>query len=59
MTYRIYSSESANMLPYVVMWDLNGRTERAKHLGKRGQFKTYEEAKQAVFNAERYGTQNV
>lgn len=59
MTYRIYNNESAKGLPYIVFWVRDGITERAKHLGKRGTFQTIDEAKAAVLNAERYGTQNV
>ena len=49
------------MAPYrwMVMVKKNGRLERAKHLGKRGSFKTREEAETAAYNANRYGTQNV
>lgn len=59
-TYSIYNNESAKGLPYIVFWTRpDGCTERAAHLGKRGTFKTLDEAKTAVTNAVRYGTQNV
>ena len=57
--YQIFTSEDANSLPYIVYMTRNGKTERAKHIGKRGQFKTLEEAKQAVFNITHYGQENV
>ncbi len=57
--YNIYNNESAAGLPYIVFLTRNGKTERATHLGKRGTFKTLEEAKQAVHNATHYGTQDV
>jgi len=59
MTYNVYSNESAKGLPYIVFWTVNGKTERAAHLGKRGEFKTLVDAQQAVHNATHYGTQNV
>jgi hypothetical protein len=59
VTYRIFNNESAKGLPYIVFWTRNGQTERAAHLGKRGEFKTLEEAQRAVENATRYGTQKV
>lgn len=59
MSYSIMNSESARDLPIIVFWTVNGKTERAKHLGTKGQFKTTAEAKTAVFNAEKYGSQNV
>jgi hypothetical protein len=59
MTYSILSNESAKGLPVIVFWTRDGKTERAAHLGKRGTFKTFEEAKRAVHNATHYGTQSV
>ncbi len=59
MTYSILNNESATELPYIVFWTRSGKTERAKHLGKRGTFKTYQEAEQSVHNAAHYGTQKV
>ena len=59
MTYTILNNESAAELAYIVFWTRNGKTERARHLGKRGTFKTYQEAEQAVHNAANYGTQKV
>lgn len=57
--YTILNNESAKGLPFIVFWTRNGITERALHLGKRGTFRSLEEAKTAVFNATHYGTQNV
>ena len=59
MTYSIFSNENARELPVIVFWTRDGKTERAAHLGKRGCFKTFDEAKRAVHNATHYGTQNV
>ena len=49
--YTILNSESAKDLPYIVYWTRDGKTERAKHLGKKGQFKTLKEAQDAVKTA--------
>jgi hypothetical protein len=59
MTYSILSNESAKGLPVIVFLTRNGKTERAAHIGKRGTFKTFEEAKRAVENVTRFGTVNV
>jgi len=59
MTFNIYNNESAAGLPYIVFVTRNGKTERALFIGKRGTFKTYEEAERAVYNQTHYGTQNV
>jgi hypothetical protein len=58
-SYSILNNENAKELPYIVFWTRGGKTERARHIGKRGTFATLEEAKTAVYNAEHYGTQNV
>lgn len=48
MNYTILNSESANDLPIIVFCEIGGKTVRAKHLGKKGQFKTLAAAQQAV-----------
>jgi hypothetical protein len=58
-TYHIFSSENVKDLPFIVFWTRSGKTERARHLGRRGTFNTYAEAERAVHNATRYGTQKV
>lgn len=57
--YTIYNNENAKELPYIVFWTRAGKTERAKHLGKRGTFATLSEARQAVYNIEHYGQERV
>lgn len=57
--YSILNSESAKDLPVIVFWTRAGKTERAKHVGKKGQFQTFADAEQAVRNITRYGTENV
>lgn len=44
---------------FVVFVNKNGRLERARHLGKRGGFKTHHEAVKAASDTSRYGTTNV
>lgn len=59
MTYEVMHMETVKPEAHVVFVRKNGKLERALHLGKRGGFKTREEALRAVHNAEHYGTQNV
>ena len=60
MTYQIvHHTETVKPETWVVLWMRNGRLERALHLGKRGGFRTKDEAERAVLNATKYGTQNV
>lgn len=60
MTYQIvHHTETVKPETWVVFWMRNGRLERAFHLGKRGGFRTKDEAERAVLNATKYGTQNV
>lgn len=44
---------------FVVFVRKNNRLERAAHLGKRGGFKTLEDAIAAASNSHRFGTVNV
>lgn len=55
----IHHTETVKLEKWVVFVRKNGRLERAAHLGKRGGFKTQDEANRAAFNANKYGTQNV
>lgn len=59
MNYHIFNNESAKGLPYIVFMTRDGKTERAKHLGKRGEFRTLAEAQKAVHDITKYGTTNV
>jgi hypothetical protein len=59
MPYSIYNNESAKGLPFIVFMTRDGKTERAKHIGKRGEFKTLAEAQKAVHDITKYGTINV
>lgn len=55
----IHHTETVKPETWIVFVRKNGRLERAAHLGKRGGFKTREEAERAALNAEKYGSQNV
>jgi hypothetical protein len=55
----IHHTETVKPESWVVFVKRDGKLERAAHLGKRGGFKTSEEAERAAFNANKYGTQNV
>ena len=59
--YTILSAESGPTgMRYIVYIDRPGqRTERAKHLGRKGYFATLAEAQAAVSNITRFGTTNV
>lgn len=59
MTYSIYNNESAKGLPFIVFFTRDGKTERAKHIGKRGEFRTLADAQKAVHDITKYGTTNV
>lgn len=60
MTYEIiHHTETVKPESYVVFQRRDGRLERAIQFGKRGGFRSMVEAETAVFNATKYGTQNV
>jgi hypothetical protein len=60
MTYEvIHHTDSVKPEAWVVFVRKAGKLERATYLGKRGGFKTREEAEAAAFNAAHYGTQKV
>jgi hypothetical protein len=55
----VHHTETARPESFVVFWRRNGRVERATHLGKKGGFRTHQEAVEAVTKLVRYGTTHV
>lgn len=49
-----HHTETVKPESFVVFCRANGKIERALHLGKRGGFKTRDEADRAAVNANRY-----
>ncbi len=51
-------SETVKPERFIVFWRRNGKTVRAEHLGKRGCFKTWQEAVEATTKLVQFGNAN-